>query len=81
MNRTQIKKEISHARAELKDAYKNLKRWEKDPEKYIHNGCDAEKEWEISYASHQLGKIAILEQWERELLRRSRLGKTKEESK
>lgn len=67
MNRTQIKKEISHTKAELKDAYKNLKSWEKDPERYIRNGCDAGKEWEVSYASHQLGRLEILKRWQQEL--------------
>lgn len=67
MNRTQIKKEISHARAELKDAYRNLEHWVSNPAKYIGNACDGGKEWEVSYASHQLGKLEILERWEREL--------------
>ena len=60
MNKTNARKEIRHCKKELKDAYKNLRRWLKDPDDYISNGCDAGKEWEISYASYMLGQIAVL---------------------
>lgn len=63
MSKAEIKKRIRHCKAELNDAYKNLKRMGvKNPAQYIGNGCDGyEKEWEISYASHMLGEIAVLE--------------------
>jgi len=60
MNKTDIKRQIRHCERELRDAYKNLRRWLKDPADYISNGCDAGKEWEISYASYMLGEIAAL---------------------
>jgi hypothetical protein len=62
MDKAEIKRRIKHSERELKDAYKNLKRWANNPAEYISNGCVGAKEAEIAYASHQLGKLEILKQ-------------------
>lgn len=65
MNLKEVRSEIRHSEKEYKDAIKKLKRWLKDPEQYLRDGCDAGREWEISYASYQQGQIALLKQIER----------------
>ena len=63
-----IKAELKHAKKELRDSFKILKRYGvRDPEWHIKMNCGGDREGELGYAFYQAGKIQILERMAREL--------------
>ena len=63
-----IKAELKHAKKELRDSFKILKRYGiKDPDSFLGDTCGGSLEGEISYASWQKGKIHVLERMAKEL--------------
>ena len=63
-----VKTELKHAKKELRDSFKILKRYGiKDPEWHLKNTCGGDREGELAYAFYQAGKIQVLEQMAGEL--------------